>query len=87
VVVREKAEIGLFITLAAPTDPMKKEAIKEGYYHSPVVNADFPKVQILTIKGLLDGTEHAKYPDLAKGGHTFKKAKVEAKSENQASLF
>lgn len=87
VVAREKAEIGLFVTLATPTDPMNKEAIKEGFYHSPVVKADFPKVQILTIKGLLDGTEQARYPDLAKGGHTFKKAKVESKSENQASLF
>lgn len=86
VVVREKAEIGLFVTLATPTDPMNKEAVKEGFYHSPVVNADFPKIQILTIKGLLDGTEQARYPDLAKGGHTFKKAKVEEKGE-QGKLF
>jgi DNA modification methylase len=86
VVAREKAAIGLFVTLAAPTDPMKKEAIKEGFYHSPVINSDFPKVQILTIKGLLDGTEQARYPDLAKGGHTFKKAKVEEKGE-QGKLF
>lgn len=87
VVVREKAEIGLFITLASPTDPMKKEAVKEGFYHSPVVNADFPKVQILTIKGLLDGSEQARYPDLAKGGHTFKKAKVEHEKKEQRTLF
>ena len=31
VVAREKARMGLFITLTEPTDPMHKEAIREGY--------------------------------------------------------
>jgi len=35
----------------------------------------FPKLQILTIKGLLDGTKTARYPDLTRGGLTFKKQK------------
>ncbi len=55
VVDREKASIGIFITMVDPTRPMKEEAIKAGYYESPI-GANFPKVQILTIKGLLEGT-------------------------------
>ena len=45
----------------------------------------FPKLQILTIKGLLDGTKTAGYPDLTRGGLTFKKAKKE-KTEEQLTF-
>ena len=76
VIDREKASIGLFVTLTKPTRPMKEEAVKAGYYESPL-GANFPKIQILTIKGLLDGTERARYPDLMQGGLMFKKAKKE----------
>lgn len=34
VVDREKAKIGIFITLADPTKPMKTEAVKTGYYET-----------------------------------------------------
>ncbi len=85
VIDREKASIGLFVTLAVPTGPMLKEAVKAGYYESPA-GASFPKIQILTIQGLLDGSEQAVYPDLMRGGLTFKKAKREVK-EKQEGLF
>lgn len=87
VVNREKAQIGLFVTLAGPTRPMKIEAVKEGYYVSPTTSGNFPKIQILTIEGLLNGTEKALYPDLSRGALTFKKAKVEEKKSVQAGLF
>lgn len=88
VVAREKAEIGLFVTLAEPSKPMEVEAVKEGFYTSPTTGAEFPRIQILTIKGLLDGTERARYPDLAQGGHTFKKARREAgRKAEQDALF
>lgn len=88
VVAREKAEIGLFVTLADPSKPMITEAVKEGFYTSPDTGAEFPRIQILTIAGLLDGTERARYPDLAQGGHTFKKAKRDAgKKAEQEALF
>jgi adenine specific DNA methylase Mod len=47
--------IGVFITLAAPTEPMRVEAVGAGYYHSPLWNKDYPKIQILTIEELLQG--------------------------------
>jgi DNA modification methylase len=85
VVDREKAAIGLFITFAKPTKPMLQEAVKAGYYQSPA-GASFPKVQILTIEGLLNGTERPRYPDLMMGGLMFKKAQRE-KVEEQHDLF
>ncbi len=87
VVQREKAEMGLFVTLAEPTKPMSTEAIKEGYYTSPDTGKAYPKIQILTIAGLLNGTERADYPDLSQGGTTFKKAKREDAQSKQDTLF
>lgn len=74
------------VTVPAPTKPMTVEAIKEGYYTSPATGVAFPKVQILTIDGLLAGTERALYPDLSQGATTFKKAKRDEKVE-QTKLF
>jgi hypothetical protein len=56
-------------------------------YESPAIGASFPCLQILTIEGLLSGTEQPRYPNLAQGGHTFKKAKVEKKQTEQGDLF
>jgi len=53
VVEREGAKIGLFLTLAEPTQPMRTEAIKAGYYEAWM--GRFPKLQILTIVELLAG--------------------------------
>jgi DNA modification methylase len=50
---REKAEMGVFLTLQGPTDPMKAEAASAGLYVSPWDNKPYPKVQVLTIQELL----------------------------------
>ena len=74
---REKAQIGLFVTLAPPTQPMLKEAVTAGYYDSPLFGP-YLRIQILTVEGLLNKTERALYPDLSRGGETFKQAKPES---------
>jgi site-specific DNA-methyltransferase (adenine-specific) len=81
---REKAEIGLFVTLATPTQPMITEAVSAGYYESPM--GMFPRIQILTIESLLLHGEGARYPDLARGSLTFKKAKTEGEKADQGKL-
>jgi DNA modification methylase len=87
VVKREEAEIGLFVTLTAPTKPMTTEAIKEGYYTNILTGNAYPKIQILTVEGLLKGTERALFPDLSQGATTFKKAKRDEKKKGQSALF
>lgn len=88
VVERERAALGLFVTLAEPTKPMRTEATVAGYYASPNFTGQaFPKVQILTIGGLLDGTERARYPDLSGGAATFKKAQPHIDAPTQGDLF
>jgi hypothetical protein len=76
VVNREKASLGLFVTLNKTTGPMRQEAVKAGYYESPT-GASFPKIQILTVEGLMTGTERPRYPDLMQGGLMLRKAKRE----------
>jgi DNA modification methylase len=83
---REKAQLGLFVTLTPPTAPMKTEASAAGFYDSPH-HGSFPKIQILTVAGLLLGTERARYPDMSYGVQTFKPAKVEEKTRDQTDLF
>jgi site-specific DNA-methyltransferase (adenine-specific) len=52
---RDRAAIGIFITLEEPSQPMITEAISAGYYSSPGWGRDYPKIQILSIADLLSG--------------------------------
>jgi hypothetical protein len=54
VIDRERADIGIFISLDKPTQPMITEAAQKGFYHSPL-GKDYPKLQILTIEEILSG--------------------------------
>ena len=69
---REKAEIGVYISFAEPTKPMQKEAAEAGFYTS-ADGSKYPRVQLLTIEGLLTGTQHLQRP-LHVRDVTFKKA-------------
>lgn len=70
VVEREKAAIGIFLTLEKPTKPMIEEAVGKGFYHSEGWGRDYPRIQILTVEDVLNG----KQPDLPPNIQTFKKA-------------
>ena len=70
---REKAPLGVFITLKEPTRPMREEAVAAGFYepdHFP--GLQFPRLQIVTIEELLAG-QAVQYPRLAPTV-TFKRA-------------
>ncbi len=53
VIQRENAEIGVFITLENPSQPMMKEALEAGYYKSEFWEKRYRRLQILTIGDLL----------------------------------
>ena len=84
---REKAAIGLFVTLAPPTKVMLTEATSAGFYTSVQMGKTYPKIQILTIEGLLNGTQQARHPDFSMGQQTFKQAQKETKKADQTSLL
>jgi site-specific DNA-methyltransferase (adenine-specific) len=82
---REKAAMGLFVTLAEPTKPMTTEAVTAGFYESP--KGEFPKIQILTIADLLSGKAKPQFFDISSGVYNFKKAKVERRKAEQKQLL
>ena len=60
---REGAEIGLFVTLSEPTEPMRQEALSAGVYEPEYFPGHhYARVQILTISDLLSGDARAEYP-------------------------
>ena len=83
---RESAQIGLFVTLAKPTRAMLSEALSAGSYSSPHFG-NFPRIQLLTIEGLLNGNERALFPDLTQGQATFRMAKREIIPNSNGELF
>ena len=83
---REKATLGVFITLQSPTEPMRQEALSAGIYtpeHFP--DQQYPRLQILTIDQLLAGDTVA-YP---RGGvpATFRQAPRRRRSQGQQSAL
>jgi DNA modification methylase len=74
---REKAEIGVYISFEEPTSPMKREAAEAGFYTSPgssgADGGKYPRIQLLTIKDLLEGNKTVQRP-LHVREVTFKKA-------------
>ncbi len=70
---REKAVIGVFITLENPSKDMNTEAVSAGFYFSLGWNREYPKIQILTVEALLNGGQVQMPPVKA----TFKEAKKE----------
>lgn len=85
VVEKKNAQIGLFITLKEPTKPMKVEAVSSEYYKSPLGH-NYPKIQILTIKELLEGKK-IDYPVRVRGiDATFRKAERYGQGSQQKQI-
>lgn len=82
---REKAVMGALILLYEPSDrsDIPSEAASAGFYHSGIMNKDYPKVQVLTVKGLLEGTERLQIPQIAPDDITFKRAERITKDKDK----
>jgi hypothetical protein len=75
---------GILVTLEKPTKPMREEAADAGRYVSKIWHdKDYPKIQILTIEGLMAGTERVDAPPQT---NPFAKAQREGRPEKQEGL-
>ncbi len=81
---REKAEIALFISVTEPTQGMKADAAAAGSYTS-ANGKKYPRLQLLTIDGLLTGVQRAEHPDY-EPDTGYKKARAEAHGEQPKLL-
>ena len=80
---REKAAIGVFVTLEEPSREMLTEAVSAGMYYSPGWGKTYPRIQILTIAALLHGATVAMPPQHG----TFRQAPRAAGSDAQQGLL
>jgi len=80
----DRAEIAALITLEEPTQRMRSEAADAGSYHAGGlgVGKPVPRVQLLTVEGLLDRRERLELPQ-ARAETTFKRAPRVRKSKPQ----
>ena len=78
VVDRERAKIGVYISLEPHTEPMKKEAAGAGLYDGPTGNV--PKIQLLTIAELFAG-KTPKVPLMERGFKTAAREERDDQSE------
>jgi DNA modification methylase len=84
---REKAEIGIFITLAEPTREMELEATTAGAYTSSISGKDYPRIQILSIRELLEEHKQPMLPLLLMPTYQQAERIPDKKAAEQQELF
>lgn len=57
VMARDKADIGVFVTIKNPTPQMRGEAMDAGLYHSEEWDRDYPRLQIITAEDIINGRQ------------------------------
>jgi site-specific DNA-methyltransferase (adenine-specific) len=55
--IREKAVMGIFITLQKPTTDMKQEALDAGFYHYESHDRNDPVIRIVTVQDMIEKRE------------------------------
>ena len=85
VVEREKAELGVLISMDEPTKPMRTEAASAGFYKSPY-GTDHPRIQLLTVEDLLNG-KGIDYPAPRQTNVTTKRARRHVRDAQARKLF
>lgn len=83
---REKASIGVLISMQEPTKPMELEATTAGLFVSELWGKKYPKIQLLTIADLLGG-KGIQMPSIKQVSKTFKKAVRQKQRTEQGTLL
>jgi site-specific DNA-methyltransferase (adenine-specific) len=71
---REKAAMGVLISLQPPTGPMEAEAASAGFYTHKMNEQQYPRLQLRTVKELMEGKGIERPSNVAAVDETFKKA-------------
>jgi DNA modification methylase len=59
---REQAELAIFVTLEDSTKPMRDEALAAGVYHHALLNRDYPRIQIVTVREMIEENRRIDLP-------------------------
>jgi site-specific DNA-methyltransferase (adenine-specific) len=86
VIEREKADIGVLISMEPPTQLMRSEAASAGFYQAPS-GKRHPRMQLLTVAELLSGKQVDYPPQEERKNVTFKQApKAKVEQDDQHGL-
>jgi hypothetical protein len=80
---REKAAIGILISLQEATGPMETEAASVGFYEHKMNQQKFPRLQLRTVKELMEGKGIERPTRAAASDETFKKAPKSKKKDSE----
>ncbi len=83
VIDREKAAIGVLISLQPPTGPMEVEAADVGFYEHKLTRQQYPRLQLRTVKELMEGKGIERPSEAAAVDVTFKRAPESKKKHGQ----
>lgn len=59
---REGAVMAGFLTLEEPTKPMRDEALAAGVYHHALLDRDYPRIQIITVREMIEDGKRIDLP-------------------------
>src|SRR2546427_12146973 len=65
---REQAAIGVLISLQSPTKEMIAEAVSTGFYEHKTNKRKYPRLQLRTVRELMDGKGIERASNVAAGG-------------------
>jgi site-specific DNA-methyltransferase (adenine-specific) len=80
---RENAAIGVLISLQSATKPMEIEAASAGFYEHKVNQQKYPRLQLRTVKELMEGKGIERPSNVAALDETFKKAPKSRKKHGE----
>jgi hypothetical protein len=78
---RERAAIGILISLQPSTGPMETEAASVGFYEHKTNKQKYPRLQLRTVKELMEGKGIERPTSAASLDDTFKKAPESKKKD------
>lgn len=84
---REKAAIGVLISLQDSTSPMDAEAASVGFYEHKTNKQKFPRLQLRTVNELMEGKGIERPTSAAASDETFKKAPKSKKKDSEQTEF
>jgi hypothetical protein len=84
---REKAAMGVLISLQPPTGPMEAEAAIAGFYTHKMNRQQYPRLQLRTVKELMEGEGIERPSNVAAVDETFKKAPESRKTLGHQKEF
>jgi hypothetical protein len=80
---RERAAIGILISLQPATGPMETEAASAGFYEHKTNRQKYPRLQLRTVKELMEGKGIERPSTVAATDETFKKAPESKKKHGE----